>query len=107
MVAGGRRGDTALQLFGSELREQVDAAPHLECAEPLVIFVLDVNMARAEQLFQTDVPMKGRPGDIARDAPLRLEDIVQGGWLSTRDSSILLLIPTGELLLAELFEMKR
>ena len=64
VIAARRRGDPALQLFRGELRQEVDAAPHLERAEPLVVLVLDVNLAGADQLFEPDVPMKGRPGDI-------------------------------------------
>ena len=76
VIARRRRDDAARPLFVRELRQQIDAAAHLERAQPLVIFVLDPDL-RVQQRVKPQIAMQRRPPHIRRDAPPRLYNIMQ------------------------------
>src|SRR5439155_27087829 len=59
VVPGRRCDDAALALLRIQLRDEVDAAADLECADRLVVLVLDVDL-RAEQLAEAGVLVERR-----------------------------------------------
>jgi hypothetical protein len=74
-VVSGRGGDDAAPaLIRGELRDQVDAAPHLEGADRLVVLVLDEHL-RVEQFAQGGVAVKRRGPQVRRDSTPCLQHI--------------------------------
>ena len=77
VVARGR-GDDPGRAFGrAQLCHQVDAPAHLERADRLVVFVLDVNR-RADERIERRVVVHRSARQVRPQAPLRRQDVQQG-----------------------------
>jgi hypothetical protein len=74
-----RGGDQAAGALGlRELRDEVDAAAHLERADRLVVLVLDRDL-RADELAEPGVPVERRRPQVGRDPLAGRADVVERG----------------------------
>ena len=77
-VVPGRGGDqSALTLVGSQLRDEVDAAAHLEGADRLVVLVLHPDL-RPDERLERRIAVERRRPQIGRDALARGAHVVEG-----------------------------
>jgi hypothetical protein len=77
VVSGRGRDQPAGALVVRQLRDEVEAAAHLERARRLVVLVLDPH-ARAHQRVEPGIAAQRRRAQEARDPPPRGEDIGEG-----------------------------
>ena len=76
-VAGGGNYYATLFLLGAELGHRVEGAANLECAEPGVIFVLDVGLG-ADEGVEAGVVVEGGGGHIVGEKGACLIDVLEG-----------------------------
>ena len=91
VVAAGGRRHAPVELVLRELRHQVHPAAYLERADALMVFVLDADFRRAQQLLQADVAVKRRPRHAPLDSLLRLYNVEQCGRVQLSNPSLMLI----------------
>lgn len=82
VVACGGGQYAAGPLLSAELRDQVDAAAHLEGAHGLVVLVLHISR-RADQIVQRRVAVQRGAPQVRGDLALGQQNIAEGGELHT------------------------
>ena len=74
-VIAGRGGHHAAAAFlGREMRHEVDAAAHLEGADGLIVFVLDIDLGRQQPVEQR-VVVQGGDRQVGADGALRVQHV--------------------------------
>jgi hypothetical protein len=74
VITGGSGSHTPAFFLLRKLGEQVNAAPHLEGAQSLMVLVLYIDLS-AQKLVEGEVVMERGPDHVREDAPLGLDDI--------------------------------